>query len=126
MKKENQMRNKFCTLGVIAFLVVAPLLGQRKFQNPTSVTITTAGTRVQLTSSVSHRYCRSIYIEADDGNTGNIFVGDVTVSSTRYAATLAAEQGFSITVEGEYLDARTIYLDAATNGDIAQWSAICN
>ena len=59
-----------------------------------SKTVTTAGTRVQF--STSDLPVLSIYFEALDTNTGKIYIGTSTVSSSDYVAELDAKVGVSI------------------------------
>jgi hypothetical protein len=86
--------------------------------------VTTAGTRVQLNGGTS-RECVQVIIQALTGNTGNIFVGDVTVASTLGMA-LAPGANLTLNVDANlenewktYLDLADIYLDTATNGNKA-------
>lgn len=84
-------------------------------------TVTTAGTRVQL--STTDLYVTSVYFEGLRTNTGNIYIGDVLVSSTVYAAALAALQGFAMSVDVPWpasqtpLNLKTMYIDSAINGE---------
>ena len=80
--------------------------------------ITTAGT--SIASLPTHG--SAIRIEADKGNTGKIFVGDLSVSATTYCAALNA--GDSISFEGSAFVLDTIYLDTDTNGSAAQVSTL--
>lgn len=91
-----------------------------------SKTVTTAGTRVQLTTSAL--LAPSFYIEALGTNTGFIYVGDSSVSSTLYMARLSAGQGFSLSgvsegrgIGGE-ISLSTIWIDSSVNGEKALWS----
>lgn len=94
------------------------------FVNPAAKAVTTAGTRVQLTSTAT--LADNLVIQAIKTNTGNIFLGDSSVSSTR-GFTLVPGQFISF--EGsrrrdgsDYLDLSTFWLDCATNGDGVQWA----
>lgn len=84
----------------------------------TNVTVAAAGTRVQLTSS-SPTPCRSIIIQANSGNTGDIYIGGVTVSSSVYGIRLT--KGSSITISNDLNDAKIdlsgFYIDAGTSAD---------
>jgi len=53
----------------------------------TLATITVGTTAVQATSTAG-QLVASVYIEADSGNTGTIYVGDSNVSTTRYMGAL--------------------------------------
>jgi hypothetical protein len=83
---------------------------------PAQVTVTTAGTRVQLSSSAVPT--RSITVQALPGNTGNIYVGTVTVDSTKghilqpgQAMKLSTDEGREELILSDY------YVDSATSGD---------
>ena len=78
--------------------------------------VTTAGTRVQL-SSVA---CREITIIAKRANTGYIYVGGATVSSTVYGADLAALDSITLPVS----NANEIYIDASVSGEGISYVAV--
>lgn len=89
-----------------------------------SKTVTTAGTRVQLTAVQNQSIFTTIVIQGYTGNTGKIFVGDVTVSATNGIALAAGE---CITISGDWRRdgaddflITDFYIDAATNGDKAE------
>jgi len=82
------------------------------------VTVATAGVRVQL--STTRTMAQAVRIEADDGNAGNLFVGDANVAAARYTTKLAA--GDSLTIEGSAVDMRTVWLDADADAQVAQVS----
>ncbi len=78
-------------------------------------TVTTAGTRVQLsTSSVP---CKRVFIEAHESNTGTILVGSSTV-----VAALSGRRGASLfPTQGDWFNVSNlnlIYIDATVNGGI--------
>jgi hypothetical protein len=83
-----------------------------------AVTVTSAGTRVQLTASDIAAY--AVLIQANPANTGNIFVGDSTVSSSN-GAILEPGDFFvvepDISEEMDEVNLSDIYIDAATNND---------
>ena len=94
----------------------------------TTGTVTTAGTRAQLTASAT--YATSVYFEAAQSsvNTGLVYVGDSTVSSTVYFAALSPGQGINISIDvsptrtsdangGPELNLATFYIDAQTSGN---------
>lgn len=90
---------------------------------PEEKTVAAAGTAEQLTSSAI--MADNVLIQATKDNTGNIFVGDSNVSSSR-GWTLTPGQFISF--EGsrrrdgsDALDLSTIWIDAANNGDGVQW-----
>lgn len=91
------------------------------------VTVTTAGTRVQIDTSALP--ITTLVISAPSANTGNIFVGDVAVAAGR-GIELAKGTSFSVSADmsgrsgGEELVLSDFYIDAATNGDKANVSYI--
>lgn len=78
--------------------------------------VTTAGTRVQL-SSVA---CSEITIIAKRANTGYIYIGGATVSSAVYGAELAALESITIPVS----NANEIYIDASVSGEGISYVAV--
>lgn len=88
-------------------------------------TVVTAGVRVQMVSNTALKPC-SVYIEALRSNTGIMYVGLVTVSSTVYIAALPAGaswsfssyQGGRIGATGIQLSA--LYIDASVSGEKVQ------
>lgn len=73
-------------------------------------TVTTAGTRVQLVASSTA--CTKIIMTAEDDNTGKIYYGGSTVSSSVGDYLFPAQK---ITLEID--DVNKVYIDAETNGD---------
>jgi len=84
------------------------------------VTVSVAGTRVQITSSASG--CGGIIFQANSANTGKIYVGDSTVTSSNG---IAIGPGESYTIASQSLDGvmdaelilSDYYLDADTSGN---------
>jgi len=83
--------------------------------------IPTAGTRVQV--NATSRKCTTVIIQALTGNTGNVFLGDVTVAST---LGLALAPGVHITISADsdlenedktFIDLADLYVDTATNNN---------
>ena len=93
-------------------------------------TVTTAGTRVQFQSAAG--YATSIYFEALKTNTGNIYIGDSTVSATKYIACLPAGVGFTFAADsfgragsangGTEIQINTLWCDSSVNGEKVQWT----
>jgi hypothetical protein len=87
--------------------------------------VTTAGTRVQLTTTDT--ITSSVIIQAKNSNTGTIYVGDSTVSSTQG---LELSPGESIAFTGDNrnegqadeLVLSDIWLDSSVNGEGVQWA----
>lgn len=83
-------------------------------------TVTTAGTRVQ--ASATSIFTPDVTVQALASNTGVIYVGDVTVSSTAGIA-LTAGQSVSFSIEpaglGNDIDLSLVYLDSSVNGEKA-------
>lgn len=85
----------------------------------TPVTIDTAGTREAISGSSVR--CKSVIISADSLNTGKVYVGDSSVSSTNGVELSAGED---IILDADYLgnaedelDLSDIYVDTASNGN---------
>lgn len=80
--------------------------------------VTTAGTRIPFTATAPTG-ARLIIIQANSGNTGVIYIGDITVSSTVFGVKLAA--GVSIAIANDGNDAKfdlsQFYADAGTSND---------
>lgn len=72
-------------------------------------TVTSAGTRVQLASNA----VVAGIVQAPSTNTGKIYVGGATVSSTVYGAELQPGQASGIQID----NTNKIYIDASVNGD---------
>jgi hypothetical protein len=85
-----------------------------------SLTVTTAGTRVAVTATTTI-LPSSVYFEALGSNTGFIYIGLVTVSSTVYISRLAAGQGIEISLDGDNvrqgLQLSNLYADSSVNGE---------
>ena len=81
-----------------------------------------AGTRVQLTTD--NIFARSVTFQGDHDNTGSVFIGDNTVSSTVHALALdpGEKHTFNATVQGGDVcfNLSDFWIDVETNGnDIA-------
>lgn len=75
-----------------------------------SQSVTTAGTRVQLSGSSVP--CKRVHIQAKVGNTGSIYVGGVTIAAGRGTELFPTA---SITLNIDDLD--NVYLDSSVNGE---------
>jgi hypothetical protein len=87
--------------------------------------IPSAGTAVQLTSTQIG--VEVLIIEADEGNgSKKVYVGDSSVSATKYATVLAAGESITLRVSSGWpvnqLDISTVYVDTSSNGADVQWS----
>ena len=89
--------------------------------------VTTAGTRVQLTTNADLKPV-SVYFEPLASNTGVIYIGDSAVSSTNYMARLtipsttansswAASGASGGRVGGTGIQLSSFYIDSSVNGD---------
>jgi hypothetical protein len=78
--------------------------------------VTTAGTRVQLPSVP----CKMVTIIAKKTNTGSIYCGLVTVSSTVYGVELEKKESFDFQVN----NANEIYIDASVSGEGVSYVAV--
>jgi hypothetical protein len=83
-------------------------------------TVTTAGTQVAL--SATDIFTRNLIIQALPGNTNNIYVGDLNVSSALNIVTLDAGQVITLSpgdLGDDYgiINLKDIYIDSDTNGE---------
>jgi hypothetical protein len=86
-------------------------------------TVTTAGTQVPLSATAGTRIAQ-IIIQALPTNTGFIYIGDSTVSSSNgirleipVAGSLLPSMTISCTGVGNEVDLNTIYIDSSVNGE---------
>lgn len=98
----------------ILFLIALQLFGGTLYTG--SRTVTTSGTRVQL--STSNRLCNWFIVQAKPGNTEPIYVGNSSVTTSN---TPGVAKGWSIMypatdAENRY-NLKDFYLDAGTSGD---------
>jgi hypothetical protein len=85
--------------------------------NPISVQVTSAGTAVRFTSTTS-LLPRAIQIRAREGNTGMMYYGDASVSSTDGMELSPGESHLvSVTASEDALQLSSFYADAATSND---------
>lgn len=94
-----------------------------------AVAVTSAGTRVRLTSTLSAPTADLptpwIFVQASEANTGVTYIGTSTVSATVYLIALGPGEGLELTPphvrgsQGEYF-LNDLYADAATNGNSVQ------
>ena len=90
---------------------------------PFTTDIPTAGTRVQI-SALNERV-KIIHFHARVGNTGNTYVGDVTVSSAVGGIEFQPNESRTIDFGQGTVLLTTFYVDAATNGDdIDGWALL--
>lgn len=80
------------------------------------VNVTLAGTRQQL----DDKPCHEVTIIAKRGNTGYIYVGKSTVSSTVYGAELGELDSITLAVS----NTNEIYIDASVSGEGISYVAI--
>lgn len=83
-------------------------------------TVTTAGTRVQLSTSVIYAY--GLKVKALAANTGIMYVGDVTVSATAGYPLPAGEEYAPLrdmpeSLKGLPVDLSQVYVDASVSGE---------
>lgn len=89
------------------------------------VTVATAGNAIAVISASTQ--VTAVYFEGFEGNTGKIYVGTSTVTTSTYAAKLIAGGGFSLTADnqgragssagGGEIALNTIFVNAGTSGD---------
>lgn len=95
-----------------------------------TVTVTTAGTRTQVTTDTDIKP-KSVYFEALASNTGVIYIGGSTVSSTSYYARLpvpstSSSPSWSITgteggrISGTGIQLSNFWVDSSVSGEKVQ------
>ena len=82
----------------------------------TGQVVTNAGARVQLNANLP---CMVVSIAAKPANTGNVFLGDVTVTSAN-GRILAPGASIDIAID----NLNRIYLDVAVNGEGVSYMAL--
>lgn len=95
-----------------------------KLKQLTPITITTAGTRVQV--SATQLLATSVIFQSDPLNTGKVYIGDSAVTSVNGLA-LAAGESCSITpeaVRGNFtdIDLSDIWVDSSVNANVVRVS----
>jgi hypothetical protein len=99
------------------------ITGAWKLTTLAQINLTSAGTRQAISATPLLSPC--VIVSAAHANSGNIYVGDASVSATRYAAVLAAKSSYTFTgpdINGctRDIDLSTIYIDGATTNDDVQ------
>jgi len=84
--------------------------------NHGSQDVATAGTSEQLPDQT----CKEVTIIAKENNTGNIYIGGSTVSSTSYGAKLSTLDSITLSISNTNL----IYIDSDNNGEGVTYIAI--
>lgn len=88
----------------------------RQSLNTGMVSVATAGTRIQFSSQA----CSQIIVIAKLSNTGSVFLGGSTVSSTNYGVELKAGASFALPIN----NANLLYIDATVNGEGVSYVAV--
>jgi len=83
-------------------------------------TVTTAGTAVSIEAGGTSE-ADLIEIEAKSGNSGVIYVGDSSVTSSNGRELAAGSSCIMVPPGGQI---RSIYVDSAENGDGITWSVV--
>jgi hypothetical protein len=85
------------------------------------ITVVSAGTRVKIDAAAQD--VKGVIVQADSANTGKIFVGDITVTSSN-GFTLNAREALAIDPASPNnpaeMDISTIYVDSDTSGSIVR------
>lgn len=84
--------------------------------SPAAVTVTTSGTEQPLVAANVSGVV-AIYLSAPAANTGTMYVGDSTVSTTVGIPIIKGTTERIFAPEGQILDIKNMYVDAATDGD---------
>lgn len=84
-----------------------------------TLTLTTSPQRLspKPASGAAHHWGLSVSVQSDSANTGIIYVGDNTVTTTRYSRAL--NPGDYYVVAGSAVDPSTIWIVGSVAGDIA-------
>ena len=92
-----------------------------KIVTSSPTTVTTAGTAVEISANITA--IRSIVLQADAANTGIVYVGDSSVTSSN-GIQLKAGDSVSITPDNKdnELVISDLYVNADTNGSIVRVS----
>lgn len=86
----------------------------------TPITVTTAGTKVQMPTIDR---CVAVYFAGPAANSGIVYVGDTTVSISTGFPIVKSTNAFKVEApQGQIIDTASIYVDAATNGDKVAYS----
>lgn len=85
--------------------------------SPAAVTVATSGAEQPLVAADVSGVV-AIYLSAPAANTGTVYVGDSTVSTTIGIAIIKGTTAPPIYApEGQFLDIKNMFVDAATSGD---------
>lgn len=87
------------------------------FKSLAAVTVTTSGTKVAV--SATPIAAVKLWVSSRNANTGNMYVGDTNVSTTRGVEVIKGTTQEFADPNGGLLDLGSIYIDAGTNGDKA-------
>lgn len=80
------------------------------------VTVATSGTEQRL-SATDKQYVIKVILSVPAANTGTMYVGDSSVSVNNGIAIIKGTTYEISAPQGEFLDVKNMYVDAATNGD---------
>ena len=107
---------------LLLLLLSFKCFGAYTLKDLSDVTVTTAGTRVQLTSSsiLTPTFC----VQAKSTNSGLIYVSGITVSATNgiglSAGQFACYSGETQVYGFDVIQLNKVYLDASANGQVAK------
>lgn len=108
---------KISVILIVLWGFLLPLMGYAGSLTSGSKTVTTAGNPVRVAAQSTRVYW--VEIQAKCGNTGNIFVGDSTVSST-VGTTLTPCTSLQMKPnpgDRSVIDLYNVWLDSAVNGE---------
>ena len=88
-------------------------------QDLAQLTLTTGGTRQPITTEPAAMDAESISFYAPSTNTGTVFIGSASVSSTRFAIALAPGKSAAVSVmpnqaDQKHVDGEYVYWDGTT------------
>ncbi len=88
-------------------------------QDLAQLTLTTGGTRQAITTDAEAKDAESFSFYAPSTNTGTVYIGSASVSSTRFAIALAPGEKASVSVmpnqaDAKFIDGESVYWDGTT------------
>lgn len=106
------MRKETALSFLLAILLTAPCLATTR---DGSKDVTTAGTRVALVAA--QEFAAWVTVQAKTGNTGSIYLGGVTIDSTRGIELLSGDTHTFLAERARQYDLNGIYIDSSVNGE---------
>lgn len=107
-------------------LFCTTLLSALVLNNTSAITVSSAGTAVQFSTTPIN--CTNLFIQARAGNSGLIYIGGSTVSaSNKFGYSLAAGVGVNfapVTTKTLYYNVSDFWVDAVSSNDGLTWTCV--